>query len=106
MSLFFDVSFLTIRGEMLKPTMLKRLALVFIAILLLSVVAVALHDHVDGDSHDSCPICAASHLPFAAPPNTPPEVHATTVKLSSSLEDSVVIPKAVSASIDNRAPPI
>ena len=106
MPLSFDLSFLTIRGEMIKPTMLKRLALVFIAILLLSVVAVALHDHVDGDSHDNCPICVASHLPFAAPPNNSLEVHATTVKLSFSLEGSVVFPKAVSASIGTRAPPI
>ena len=105
MPLSFDLSFLTLRGEMIKPTMLKRVAFVFIAILLLSFVAVALHDHVDGDSHDNCPICVASHLSFAAPPNNSPEIYSSTVKLSFSLEGSIVL-QVMSASIGNRAPPI
>ena len=85
--------------------MLQRLALVFIAMLLLSVVAVALHEHVDGDSHDNCPICVASHLSFAAPPNNSPEVYSSTVKLSFSLEDPIVL-QVESAAIGSRAPPV
>jgi hypothetical protein len=46
---------------LIKPIMLKRLALACIAMLLLSVVAVALHYHADGDSHDNCPVCVASN---------------------------------------------
>ncbi len=86
--------------------MLKRLALVHIAILLLSVVSAALHNHIDGDSPDNCPICVASHLSFAAPSNSPPEVHVTNIKRAFFLEGSVVLPNVVSVSFDTRAPPV
>lgn len=92
--------------QMIMQAMLKRLALVLIAILLLSVVTVALHSHVDGDAHDNCTLCAASHLSFSAPSNNSPEVHVTTVMRAFFLEGSVVLPNAVPVSIDSRAPPV
>jgi hypothetical protein len=53
----------------INPIRLKRVALLCIAILLLSVVAIALHDHADGESHDNCPICVASNHQSATGPS-------------------------------------
>jgi hypothetical protein len=95
------------RIQRLKSIMLKRLAIVSIAILLLSVVAVALHNHMDGDSHDNCPICFAGNHQSAAglwtvAYDSVPCFTEITVVASS----PVFIDNFFSYSLRNRAPPV
>jgi len=41
--------------------MFKRLSILFIAVLFLSVLTQAFHFHSDGADHPECPVCVASH---------------------------------------------
>ena len=84
----------------------KRLSLIFIALLLLSVLTESAHFHDDGADHPECSICAATHQQadtgFTAPVY---EIISHSAKTPYPLPVLPAITKAFFSPCNNRAPP-
>ena len=90
--------------QIMKSVGIRRIALVCIAVLLVSIFAVALHSHANGESHDDCSICMALHLSFSIP-DTNLQLHVIAVNHSFPSGIAPTYSKFLSVCIDSRAPP-
>jgi len=90
--------------QIMKSVGIKRIALVCIAVLLVSIFAVALHSHADGESHDDCSICMALHLSFSIP-DTNLQLYVITVNHSFPSGIAPTYTEILSDCIASRAPP-
>lgn len=84
--------------------MQRRLVLLLIAVLFISVLGTAVHTHADGTTHNDCPICVTQHQPSAIV-YISPYILPVSAEASCLCEISLFLPQVISVLEAPRAPP-
>ena len=84
--------------------MQRRLALLLIAVLIISAFGTAFHRHADEATHNDCPICVTQHQPSAIVYGSS-YILTVSAETSCLFEISLFLPQVISVLEATRAPP-